>query len=73
MRCGSIADFHHLAPVVRDRGLSKSYDLSLDHHTIASGSKGSLHWLVGSLGRINRVFPTPLPKIKLYYQADDHL
>ena len=36
-------------------------------------SKGSLLWLVGSLGRINRVLPTPLPKIKLYHQADEHL
>jgi hypothetical protein len=32
-----------------------------------------LHWLVGSLGRLNRVSPTPRPKIKLYYQADEHL
>ena len=47
----SIADVLHLAPVVRERGLSGSYDLSLDHHTIASGSKGSLHWLAGSLSR----------------------
>jgi hypothetical protein len=32
--------------VVRERGLSESYSLSLDHHTIASGSKGSPQWLV---------------------------
>jgi hypothetical protein len=73
MRCGSIADFPHLAPVVRERGLSGSYSLSLDHHAISSDSKGSLHWLAGSLGRINRVFPTLLPKIKLYYQVSYYL
>ena len=56
----------------RDRALSESYSLSLDHHTIASGSKGSLQWLVGSLGSINRVFPTFLPKIKLYYPVSEH-
>jgi hypothetical protein len=32
-----------------------------------------LHWLVGSLGRINRVFPTSRPKIKLYYDLDEYL
>ena len=68
-----IADIRHLAPVVRDRGLSESYSLSLDHHTIASGSKCSQLSLVGALGRINRVFPTSLPKIKLYYHASYHL
>jgi len=68
-----IADIRHLAPVVRERGLSGSYSLSLDRHAISSDSKGSPLWLVGSLGRINRVFPTPLPKIKLYYKASEHL
>ena len=68
-----IADVLHLAPVVRERGLSGSYDLSLDHHAISSDSKGCPLWLVGSLGRINRVFPTSLPKIKLYYQVSEHL
>ena len=59
--------------MVRERGLSGSYGLSLDHHAICSDPKGSLHWLVGSLGRINRVFPTLMPKIKLYYQASERL
>ena len=54
-----IADFPHLAPVVRERGLFESYSLSLDHHALSTDSKGSQQWLVGSLGRINRVFPTP--------------
>ena len=62
----------HLAPVVRERGLFGSYGLSLDRHAIAAGSKGSLHWLAGSLGRINRVFPTSRPKIKLYYLVNVH-
>jgi hypothetical protein len=32
-----------------------------------------LLWLVGSLGLINRVFPTPLPKIKLHYLVSEQL
>jgi hypothetical protein len=58
---------------VRERGLPESYGLSLDHHAICSDPKGSLLWLVGSRGRINRVFPTSLPKIKLYYQVSEYL
>ena len=59
--------------MVRERGSSESYSLSLDHHAIPNDSKGSQQWLVGSLGRINRFFPTPLAKIKLYYLVSKHL
>ena len=54
---------------MRERGLFGSYSLSLDHQAIPNDSKGSLQWLVGLLGRINRVFPTFLPKIKRYHQG----